>query len=135
MSASATPEMSSSTSVEFAGNRPRRSARITVLLSVLTLVNAGGLVLATYLLAEAGRHSRDGETGLLAFSVVVAVVGLVGLGGAWSLRKWGPRVYLAAIVVDRIVALIALPDVTTVPVLLGGLLLAGILVAHSEREW
>jgi len=63
----------------------------------------------------------------------MTVVGLVGLGAASATRKWGPWLYLAAIVVDRIVALVAFPE-SFAPVAIVGFLLAAVLVRVS-RSW
>lgn len=71
---------------------------------------------------------------MLVFSMIVTVVGLVGLGGAWATRKWGPRLYLAAVLLDRLAALIAVPESFT-PITIVGVLLAVVLVCVAEANW
>jgi hypothetical protein len=132
MSASSLPEMAPSTSVGFVENRPRRSRRLTVLLSALTLVNLGGVVLTISFLADVSEHGREGLAAPLTFSLITTLVGLAGLGGAWSMRRWGPWLYLAAVVVDRLVAVVAYPEAIT-PVLVVGVLLAVGLVVTFRR--
>jgi hypothetical protein len=132
MPVSSSPEMAPSTSAGLVENRPRRSTRLTVLLSVLTLVNLGGLVVTIYFLADASGHGPAGVAGVLTFSLLTTLVGLVGLGGAWSMCRWGPWLYLAAVVVDRLVAVVAYPNAIT-PAVVVGVLLAVALVVTSRR--
>ena len=81
-------------------------------------------------------HGDEQLKGLLAFSVVLTLVALTGLGGAWATRKWGPQLYLWAVVVDRVVALGAAPEVflQAMAGLVLGVVLAAFLV-RASRAW
>ena len=59
------------------------------------------------------------------------MVALTGLGGAWATRKWGPKLYLGAVVIDRVVALVAAPEMF--PQAIGGLVLGIVLAAFLVR--
>ena len=118
-----------------AENRPRKSGGIVALLAVLTVLNLIVLGIA----ARTGWPTRwttatRSFAGMMTFSLVVSLIGLIGLGGAWATRKWGPRVYLGAILLDRIVALIVMPEFFP-PVAIVGILLAVFLVRAAERDW
>jgi hypothetical protein len=103
-------------------------------LTVLTVLNLIVLGIAAYGMADALDHGDEEIAGMMTFSLVVSLIGLVGLGGAWATRKWGPRVYLGAILLDRIVALIVMPEFFP-PVAIVGILLAVFLVRVAERDW
>lgn len=111
---------------------PRRSGGVTALLVVLTVLGVVSLVLAFSLMADASRHNRD-EVGLFGLGTVLAVVALIGLGGAWATRYWGPWLYLVAVVVDRLVALVVAPGYFLLSVV--GVALAVALVVYAERHW
>jgi hypothetical protein len=132
MSASRPPEFThDTTSVTYAENRPRKSTGVVVLLVLLTIGNIVALIMVFAAWADLGSHGDDQAAGLLVFSVILALVALTGLGGAWATRKWGPRLYLGAVVLDRVVALVAAPEMF--PQAMAGLVLGIVLAAFLVR--
>lgn len=137
MSASRPPEFTrDATFAAAAENRPRKSTGVVVLLILLTVGNIVALILALGSWADMSSHGDEQLEGLLAFSVVLTLVALIGLGGAWATRKWGPQLYLWAVVVDRVVALGAAPEVflQAMAGLVLGVVLAAFLV-RASRAW
>jgi len=134
MSAPVPAESAPTTDVPRPHVRPRKSGRVVAFLAVLTLANVGALLVVASALADASDHGDEELAGLLVLSMIVTVAGLVGLGGAWTTRKWGPRVYLAAVVLDRLAALVAVPESFT-PIAIVGVLLAVVLVCIAESSW
>lgn len=114
--------------------RPRRSGGVNVLLGFLTFSNVVAFFVVGSALGSAVDHGDDEFTRLLQVSLLINVIALVALGGAWATRKWGPRLYLGAVLVDRLVALIALEG-SFPPVAAVGIVLAILLLRISERDW
>src|SRR5689334_19285855 len=79
MSTSHSPEFINDVVEPAAEDRPRKSRGVVVLLSLLTLANLVVLLLTVNAWVDATTHG-DEYAGLLAFSIVTTVVGLVGLG-------------------------------------------------------
>ena len=115
--------------------RPRLTTGLIVLLAALTLVNVAALVVITIGLQNAVDHGDEDGAGLGIFGLVVNLVCLVALGGAWCARRWGPRLYLAAVVVDRLAVLVVMPAAFFAPAVILGLILAMVLVAVAEGRW
>jgi hypothetical protein len=132
MSASRPPEFTHDTTfVTDAENRPRKSTGVVVLLVLLTIGNIVALMLVVGAWADLSSHGDEQLAGLLAFSVVLTVVALTGLGGAWATRKWGPKLYLGAVLIDRVVALVAASEMF--PQAIAGLVLGVVLAAFLVR--
>lgn len=105
--------------------RPRLGLGLVVLLVVLTVANVAGLVLGVSVWSAETTYGGDlGSLELL--SILVTVVALTGLAGAWLRRPWGPRLYLAVQVAGLLFLLFTAPGAialpTFVPLLLAGLL-------------
>jgi hypothetical protein len=107
--------------------RSRLSAGLVVLLAVISLANVFALVVALMLWEDEASHGGD-LVGLAVFSALLSVIGLVGIGGAWARREWGPTLYLGAQATGLVFVLIAQPaalgPLTFVPLLLAGVLWA-----------
>jgi hypothetical protein len=100
-------------------------AGLLVLLIVLTVANVASLVLTW---GSWTAVSRDGG-GLVdhdTLPLLASVIALVGLGGAWLMRSWGPPLYFATQALAFLFLVFAAPGAislfTVMPVLLAGLL-------------
>lgn len=116
------------------GSRPRKSGGVNVLLGVLTFFNVVSFFLVGAGLGDAIDHGDEELEGLLTASLLINLVALVALGGAWATRKWGPRLYLGAVVLDRLVVLVVLPEAFP-PVAILGVVLAVVLLSIAEKNW
>lgn len=105
--------------------RPRLGPGLVVLLVVITVANLLALVIAVEAWYDEMDHGGD-LVAPAALSAGLAVVALVGIGGAWSRQTWGPPLYLATQVLALVFALAAAPEALGplffVPLLLAGLL-------------
>lgn len=90
--------------------RARKSTGVIVLLAVLTILDVLAFVVISSHLVDAVDHGDEAGTGLSAFGLLLTLVCLLALGGAWGTRKWGPRLYLTAVVVDRVAVLVVMPS-------------------------
>jgi hypothetical protein len=58
--------------------------------------------------------------------MLLAVIGLAGIGGAWAMREWGATLYLGAQATAFALTLFTMPDaigpLSFVPLLLAGVL-------------
>jgi hypothetical protein len=123
-------------STESTSTNPSKSVGVVILLSMITLFNLVTLMRVASLLTNEAKHGGldDKQGAVLAFGLLLCIVGLVGIGGAWRTRKWGPQLYLGALVVDRAVALVADPSFFS-PLLLIGIALAVVLLCIAESNW
>jgi len=115
--------------------RPRLGAGVIVLLVFISIANVLGLVIGIGAWEDEATHGGDLEDVTMQAAVattLLSVVALVGIGGAWARRKWGPRTYLGAQAVGFLFALAlgAVSLLSFVP-----LLLAGLLWRFAERDW
>lgn len=118
-----------------AAARTKLGAGVIVLLVFISIANVLGLVIGVGVWGDEATHG--GELDDLAMQAAVAttllsVVALVGIGGAWARRKWGPRTYFGAQAAGFLFALAlgAVGLLSFVP-----LLLAGLLWRFAERDW
>ena len=105
--------------------RPRLGPGLVVLLVVITVANLLALVVAVGAWYDEVDHGGD-LVALAALSSGLAVVALIGVGGAWFRQKWGPPLYFAAQVLALVFVLAAAPEalgpLSFVPLFLAGLL-------------
>jgi hypothetical protein len=115
--------------------KPRLGAGVIVLLVFVSVANVVALAIGIGAWEDEATHGGDLED--LAMQAAVAttllsIVALVGIGGAWARRRWGPRTYLGAQAAGVLFALVlgAVGLLSFVP-----LLLAGLLWWLAERDW
>jgi hypothetical protein len=105
--------------------RPRLRPGLIVLLVIVTLANLLALVIAVEAWYDETTHGGD-LAGLAMLSLLLTVVALAGIVGAWLRRPWGPPLYFAAQAMGFLFLLVAAPDAITlltfVPLVLAGLL-------------
>lgn len=100
---------------------------LIVLLAIISVANVLALVIAIGAWSDEASHGGDLE-GLAILSTGLAVVALVGIGGAWARREWGPPLYFGAQVTGFLLVLFTMPDaigpLSLVPLVLAGWLWA-----------
>ena len=98
---------------------------VIVLLVIVTIANVAAVVLAIDAWSVETSHGGD-LGGLLMLSLLVTVVALVGIVGAWLQKRWGPPLYFATQAMGFLFLLFAAPDAITLftfaPLVLAGLL-------------
>lgn len=104
---------------------PRLRPGLIVLLTIVSIANAFGLVLAIEMWHDEVSHGGD-YVGLAVFTTGLTVLALVGIGGAWARRDWGPPLYFGAQAVGFLLALVVgvVGFVSFMPLLLAGVLWA-----------
>jgi hypothetical protein len=105
--------------------RPRLRPGLIVLLVIVTVANVLALVIAVEAWYDETSHGGD-LAGLAVLSLLLTVVALAGIAGAWLRRPWGPPLYFAAQALGFLILLFAAPEAITlltfVPLALAGLL-------------
>jgi hypothetical protein len=112
--------------------RPSKSVGTIILLVVLTLANGYLLLVGIAAWLDAVDHGDEDLVPIAATATVATVIALVGLGGAWFTRKWGPRVYVT---VAGIGLLVGLTNEAFSPLSLVGVGLAVVLLVIAEVNW
>lgn len=104
---------------------PRLGSGLIVLLTIVSIANVLALVLAVGMWQDEVSHGGD-LVGLAVFSTGLTVAALVGIGGAWARREWGPPLYFGAQAVGFVLALAVgvVGVMSFVPLLLAGVLWA-----------
>ncbi len=116
--------------------RPRKSTGMVVLLVVLTLANSLSLLVGLMGWADEVEHGAEMDEPLLqafVFGSLISVVALVGIGGAWATRIWGPRLYAGCVVVSVLMSVFILHGFS--PLSLIGVALAVGLWLSAESSW
>lgn len=106
--------------------RARLGVGMVVFLGLLTVANVLALAMAIMLWVDEVDHGGD-LVGLAVFSALLSVIGLIGAGGAWARREWGPTLYLGAQATVVVFVLIAAPTPSTLGPPMFMLALAGML--------
>jgi hypothetical protein len=103
--------------------KTRLGAGVIVLLAIITLANLYALVVGVMAWYDEFDHGGDLQ-GLLAITTGLALVALVGVGGAWARQPWGATLYLGAQATGFLLVLFlgAVTALSFVPLLLAGLL-------------
>lgn len=95
------------------------------LLVFVTIANVAALALVLMAWHDEIEHGGD-LAGLMVFASLLTAIGLVGIGGAWARKEWGPTLYLGAQVTSFVLTLIAAPaaigPLSFLPILLAALL-------------
>lgn len=107
--------------------RAKLRPALVVLLVFVTIANVAALALTVMAWQDELSHGGD-LAGLMVFASLLTVIGLVGIGGAWARRSWGPPLYFGAQATGFLLTLVAAPSaigpLTFVPLVLAGLLWA-----------
>jgi hypothetical protein len=112
--------------------RTKKSAGAVVLLTLMTLSNVLVLVLGVSAWADAIDHGDEDLMLPAALTVIVSVVAIVALGGAWFTRLWGPRVYVVLAGAGLILGIIVSHAFSPLSLVSVGLAVALWLIAESN---
>ncbi|WNV89250.1 hypothetical protein [Umezawaea sp. Da 62-37] len=114
----------------------RRPAVVTGLVVLLAVYTSARSLIGVIDWVDRARGGVDlADPALLSaiVTVLAGVVALAGLLGAWSTRRWGPRLYAAATVTSLLGA-VFLHQAVTVPAVAGAVIAIGFW-RYAETTW
>jgi len=112
--------------------RPRKNVGAIVLLVLLSISNIYLLLVGIAAWLDAVDHGDEDLVPVAATVTILTAIAVVGLGGAWFTRKWGPRLYIG---VGAIGLIVSLSNGSFSPIGLIGIGLALVLLLIAELNW
>ncbi|HET9257259.1 MAG TPA: hypothetical protein VFO16_18955 [Pseudonocardiaceae bacterium] len=67
---------------------PERSGGLTTMIMILAVFQIMGIIVLTVTWINLAAHGRSGQE-IAALDIALIILTLIGLGGIWSLRRWG----------------------------------------------